>query len=118
MMAALLLIFILIIAITLTTYKCKTTDLEQTQIKLNAAKQKLETATEDLENYRSEITTSRHELEDSLLKLQKAYDTAALTQEQLAAAYLEIDEARWKLESPRSRLLDIVGVRPNIIGPL
>ena len=62
MMAALLLIFILIIAITLAIYKQKTTDLEQTQLELNAAKQKLEMATEeleadkiDLDNYRSEI---------------------------------------------------------------
>ena len=47
MMAALLLIFILIIAITLAIYKQKTTDLEQTQIELNAAKQKLEVATEE-----------------------------------------------------------------------
>ena len=48
MMAALLLIFILIIAITLAIYKQKTTDLEQTQIELNAAKQKLDIASEEL----------------------------------------------------------------------
>lgn len=125
MMAALLLIFILIIAITLAIYKQKTTDLEQTQIELNAAKQKLETATEelelakvDLDNYRSEIEASRLDLEDSLLKLQAAYDAAALTQEQLAAAYLEIDVARGELESTRSQLQDIVGVRTDIIGQL
>ncbi|MCM1046750.1 MAG: OmpA family protein [Candidatus Gastranaerophilales bacterium] len=125
MMAALLLIFILIIAITLAIYKQKTTDLEKTQVELNAAKQKLETATEelelakvDLDNYRSELEASRYELEDSLLKLQEAYDAAALTQEQLAAAYLEIDEARGELESTRSQLQDIVGVRTDIIGEL
>ncbi len=125
MMAALLLIFILIIAITLAIYKQKTSDLEQTQNELNAAKQNLETATEelelakiDLDNYRSEIEASRHDLEDSLLKLQEAYDAAALTQEQLAAAYLEIDEARGELESTRSQLQDIVGVRTDIIGQL
>ena len=125
MMAALLLIFILIIAITLAIYKQKTTDLEQTQLELNAAKQKLETATEelelakvDLDNYRSEIEASRLDLEDSLLKLQAAYDAAALTQEQLAAAYLEIDVARGELESTRSQLQDIVGVRTDIIGQL
>jgi len=125
MMAALLLIFILIIAITLAIYKQKTTALEQTQAELNAAKQKLETATEelelakvDLDNYRSEIEASRHDLEDSLLKLQAAYDEAALTQEQLAAAYLEIDEAKGELESTRSQLQDIVGVRTDIIRQL
>ncbi|MDE7225039.1 MAG: OmpA family protein [Acetatifactor sp.] len=125
MMAALLLIFILIIAITLAIYKQKTTDLEQTQMELNAAKQKLDLASEelelarvDLDNYRSEIEASKHDLEDSLLKLQEAYDAAALTQEELAAAYLEIDEARGELESTRSQLQDIVGVRTDIIGEL
>ena len=125
MMAALLLIFLLIIAITLANYKQKTTDLEQTQIELNAAKQKwviqseeLELARIDLDNYRSEIEASKHDLEDSLLKLQQAYDAAALTQEELAAAYLEIDEARGELESTRSQLQDIVGVRTDIIGEL
>lgn len=125
MMAALLLIFILIIAITLAIYKQKTTALEQTQLELNAAKQKLEAATEelelakvDLDNYRSEIEASRHDLEDSLLKLQQAYDAAALTQEELAAAYLEIDEARGELAATRSQLQDIVGVRTDIIRQL
>lgn len=125
MMAALLLIFILIIAITLAIYKQKTTDLEQTQIELNAARQKLDIASEelelarvDLENYRAEIDASKKDLEDSLLRLQEAYDAAALTQEELAAAYLEIDEARGELESTRSQLQDIVGVRTDIIGEL
>lgn len=125
MMAALLLIFVLIIAITLAIYKQKTTALEQTQLELNAAKQNLETATEelelakvDLDNYRSEIEASRHDLEDSLLKLQQAYDAAALTQEELAAAYLEIDEARGELAATRSQLQDIVGVRTDIIRQL
>lgn len=125
MMAALLLIFVLIIAITLAIYKQKTTDLEKTQMELNAAKQKLDLASEeldlariDLDNYRSEIEASKHDLEDSLLKLQEAYDAAALTREELAAAYLEIDEARGELESTRSQLQDIVGVRTDIIGEL
>lgn len=125
MMAALLLIFVLIIAITLAIYKQKTTDLEKTQMELNAARQKLDLASEeldlariDLDNYRSEIEASKHDLEDSLLKLQEAYDAAALTQEELAAAYLEIDEARGELESTRSQLQDIVGVRTDIIGEL
>ncbi|MDE7044217.1 MAG: OmpA family protein [Acetatifactor sp.] len=125
MMAALLLIFILIIAITLAIYKQKTTDLELTTLELNAeylklvmATDELEAAKIDLDNYRSEIEASRHDLEDSLLKLQEAYDAAALTQEELAAAYLEIDEARGELESTRSQLQDIVGVRTDIIGQL
>ncbi|MDE5746060.1 MAG: OmpA family protein, partial [Acetatifactor sp.] len=78
----------------------------------------LELARVELENYRSEIEASKHDLEDSLLKLQEAYDAAALTREELAAAYLEIDEARGELESTRSQLQDIVGVRTDIIGEL
>ncbi len=125
MMAALLLIFILIIAITLAIYKQKTADLEQTQLELNAARQKLDIASEeldlarvDLENYREEIESSKLELEESLQKLQEAYDAAALTQEELAAAYLEIDEARGELEATRSQLQDLIGVRTDIIREL
>ncbi len=42
MMAALLLIFILIIAITLAVYKQKTTDLDQTRLELDTAQSQLE----------------------------------------------------------------------------
>ena len=118
MMAALLLIFILIIAITLAIYRQKTTDLEQTQRELDAASLELENARIDLENYRLEIEASKTELEDSLAKLQDAYAQAALTQEELAAAYLEIDNARAELAATRDELADIVGIRTDIIGEL
>lgn len=118
MMAALLLIFILIIAITLAIYKQKTTDLEQTQVKLNAAQQELDAAREDLNSYRKEIELSEQELQASLDQLQQAYAHAAMTQEELAAAYLEIDNAKAELATTRSELQDIVGIRTDIIGEL
>lgn len=125
MMAALLLIFILIIAITLMIYRQKTTDLEKTQLDLNAAQL-------DLEQSRKEIEASNKELADSLAELQIAYDKMATTQEELNAAYLEIENAKAELaaatiqmentkaelDATKSELQDIVGIRTDIIGDL
>lgn len=111
MMAALLLIFVLIIAITLAIYKQKTTDLDQTRIELNSAK-------EDLDKYREEIALSNQELEDSLSRLQEAYAFSEMTQAELADAYLEIDNAKAELAATKSELQDIVGIRTDIIGEL
>lgn len=139
MMAALMLIFILIIAITLSIYKQKTTDLEQTKIELNSA-------TEDLEIYRAEIENSNKELENSLDELQEAYNQARkteqelqsayskaqLTETELANAYLEIEKAKSdlaaayeqmdatkaELSATKDELANIVGIRANIIGEL
>ena len=58
MMAALLLIFILIIAITLAIYKQKTTDLDKTRLELAAAQEQLDAARVDLENSKMEIEQS------------------------------------------------------------
>lgn len=111
MMAALLLIFVLIIAITLAIYKQKTTDLDQTRTELNSAK-------EDLDKYREEIALSNQELEDSLTRLQEAYAFSEMTQAELADAYLEIDNAKAELAATKSELQDIVGIRTDIIGEL
>jgi chemotaxis protein MotB len=125
MMAALLLIFILIIAITLMIYRQKTTDLENTQLELNAAQLELDNAKLNLEQSRKEIEASNQELANSLAELQIAYDAAAKTQEELTAAYVEIENARLELEeanlqldATRSELQDIVGIRTDIIGAL
>lgn len=118
MMAALLLIFILIIAITLAIYRQKTTDLERTQLDLNAAQQNLELARKDLENYRLEIEKSNQELAASLAKIQEESSRAAMTQVELDAAYLEIANAREELAATKSELEDIVGIRTDIIGEL
>ena len=104
MMAALLLIFILMIAITLGIYRQKQTDLENTQISLNAT--------------RSELETSREDLQASMDALEKAYAQASSTEAELAAAYREIDEAQAELRATKSELEDIVGIRTDIIRAL
>ncbi len=111
MMAALLLVFILIIAITLAIYKQKTTDLEATRLELSAAQA-------DLESFRAEIEKANEELSASLAELQIAYANAALTQEELNNAYLEIANAQQELAVTKSELQDIVGIRTDIIGAL
>lgn len=118
MMAALLLIFILIIAITLAIYKQKTNDLEQTRLDLSAAQEQLDAARADLENSKTDLELSNQELEASLAELQQAYDQAALTEEELNKAYLEIADARQELATTRSELQDIVGIRTDIIAAL
>ncbi len=125
MMAALLLIFVLIIAITLAIYKQKTVDLEQSQNSLGTARQELENARKeledaraDLEEYRAAIEQSNRELENSLAELQQAYANAALTQDELNKAYLEIENARNELTATRQELENIVGIRTDIIGAL
>ena len=118
MMAALLLIFILIIAITLAIYKQKTTALEKTQLALDQAREQLNLTMEDLERSKAEIEKSNEELASSLAELQQAYEQAALTQEELNKAYLEIESARNELTVTKNELQDIVGVRTDIIGAL
>ena len=111
MMAALLLIFILIIAITLAIYRQKTNDLDKTRLELSAAQSQLDATIEDLEK-------SNEELASSLAELQQAYEQAALTQEELNNAYLEIENARQELTTTKQELQDIVGIRTDIIGAL
>lgn len=111
MMAALLLVFILIIAITLAIYKQKTTDLETTR-------QALSLAQTDLEGFKAAIEKTNEELAASLAELQIAYADAALTQQELNDAYLEIENAQKELAATKSELQDIVGIRTDIIGAL
>lgn len=118
MMAALLLIFVLIIAITLAIYRQKTVDLEQSQNSLGIARQELEDAKADLEEYRAAIEKSNEELASSLAQLQQAYEDAALTKDELNKAYLEIENARNELTSTQQELEAIVGIRTDIIGAL
>ena len=118
MMAALLLIFVLIIAITLAIYKQKTTDLDQARADLALSQEDLSAAQADLEEYRAAIEKSNGELAASLEELQQAYANAALTQDELNKAYLEIDSARQELNTTRQELENIVGIRTDIIGAL
>ncbi len=125
MMAALLLIFILMIAITLAIYKQKTNDLEQTRLDLSAAQEQLDATRTDLENSKADLEQSKTDLElsnqelaASLAELKQAYDNAALTEEELNNAYLEIENAQKELATTKSELQDIVGIRTDIIGAL
>ena len=118
MLAALLLIFILMIAITLAIYRQKTNDLEQTRLELDTAQSRLDQTIEDLELSKAELEKSNGELASSLAQLQEAYDQAALTQEELNNAYLEIENARQELTTTKQELQDIVGIRTDIIGAL
>lgn len=111
MMAALLLLFVLIIAITLGIYKSRTTDLENARQQLNRTQADLE--------------ASEKERQDSLAKLSDAYAKQSLTEEELKSAYQMIDDAtaqlnntKEELDSAKSQLQDIVGIRTDIIGEL
>ena len=57
-------------------------------------------------------------MESSLAELQQAYANAALTQDELNKAYLEIENARNELTSTKQELENIVGIRTDIIGAL
>jgi len=118
MMAALLLFFVLIIAITMAVYRQKTVDLEKTEEELLAAKSQLELTLLDLESSKLELEKSNEELTLSLAQLQEAYIKEALTQEELNKAYLEIQNAQAELAVTRSELQDIVGIRTDIIKEL
>ena len=118
MMAALLLFFVLIIAITMAVYRQKTVDLEKTEAELNMAKGQLELTLDDLESSKTELEKSNEELRLSLAQLQEAYEKEALTQEELNKAYLEIQNAQTELAATKSELQDIVGIRTDIIKDL
>ncbi len=111
MMAALLLFFILIIAITMAVYRQKTADLAK-------AEAQLELTLKNLENSKLELEESNEELTLSLAQLQEAYAKEALTQEELRKAYLEVESARAELAVTRSELQDIVGIRTDIVKEL
>lgn len=118
MMAALLLFFVLIIAITMAVYRQKTADLEKTEAELNSARDQLELTLVDLESSKLELEKSNEELRLSLAQLQESYAKEAMTQEELNKAYLEIQNAQAELAATKSELQDIVGIRTDIIKAL
>lgn len=118
MMAALLLMFVLLIAITLSIYKQKTEDLDKTRLELDTARAQLDSVITDLENSKAEVEKSNEELAASLAQLQEAYAQAALTKEELNKAYLEIENGKQELAATKSELQNIVGIRTDIIGAL
>ena len=115
MMAALLLIFILMIAITLAIYRQKTDDLDQTKRELSTAQSELDATIADLERSKAELEKSNEDLASSLTQLQQAYDQAALTQEELNNAYLEIEDAREELTTTKQELQALVAAQSGSI---
>lgn len=111
MMAALLIIFILIIAITMAIYKQKNEELDSATAKLNKAWNDLEISQENLDLTQSELDDANEFAQMTAKELQAAY-------EQLSKVKIEVDDAREELRATKSELEDIVGVRTDIIGKL
>ena len=111
MMAALLLIFILIIAITLAIYKQKQTDLEVTQQQLSSTQADLAMSEEELKNYKALLDDANTKVSMTQEELQAAYNAIAAKQE-------EVDATQEELRATKSQLQDIVGVRTDIIRAL
>ena len=111
MMAALLLIFILIIAITLAIYKQKQTDLEVTQQQLSSTQADLAMSEEELKNYMAQLDDANTKVSMTQEELQAAYNAIAAKQE-------EVDATQKELRATKSQLQDIVGVRTDIIRAL
>ena len=111
MMAALLLIFILIIAITLAIYKQKQTDLEVTKQQLSSTQADLAMSEEELKNYMAQLDDANTKGSMTQEELQAAYNAIAAKQE-------EVDATQEELRATKSQLQDIVGVRTDIIRAL
>ena len=111
MMAALLLIFILILAITLAIYKQKQTDLEVTQQQLSSTQADLAMSEEELKNYMAQLDDANTKVSMTQEELQAAYNAIAAKQE-------EVDATQEELRATKSQLQDIVGVRTDIIRAL
>lgn len=111
MMAALLLIFILIIAITLAIYKQKQTDLEDTKQQLSSTQADLAMSEEELKNYMAQLDDANTKVSMTQEELQAAYNAIAAKQE-------EVDATQEELRATKSQLQDIVGVRTDIIRAL
>ena len=111
MMAALLLIFILIIAITLAIYKQKQTDLEVTKQQLSSTQADLAMSEEELKNYMAQLDDANTKVSMTQEELQAAYNAIAAKQE-------EVDATQEELRATKSQLQDIVGVRTDIIRAL
>lgn len=111
MMAALLIIFILVIAITMGIYKQKNAELDVATLQLNKAW--------------SDLEISKEKLKLSKAELEGLNEYATMTAEELKLAYAELNKAKAEIEDAneqlrvtRSDLQDIVGIRTDIITSL
>jgi len=111
MMAALLIIFILIIAITMAIYKQKNNELDKSTANLNAALAALEISQQDLKNSQDELADANEFAAMTAQELQEAYA-------KLAKARGEVEDSQKELEETRGELQNIVGIRTDIIAQL
>lgn len=144
MLAALLLIFILIIAITLAIYKQKTTDLdkargeldktqselniamgdlEAAQAELDAAQAELDAAQADLDSARVDLDIAKEDLEDYRIALEKynqeLQDSLAELQQAYADAALtqdELNKAYLEIEKGQQELASTKQELQDIVG--
>ncbi|MBQ9210799.1 MAG: OmpA family protein [Clostridia bacterium] len=129
MMAALLLIFVLILAYSLYQYftmlETKTAELEEQQTLLLAQQVLLNSKEEELSSLQISLDTKQQELDEANAQLLTREQLLALLQQQLEDKENELTLATAKLEEQQialatqaKRLDDLVGVRTNIIRDL
>ena len=129
MMAALLLIFVLILSYSLYQYfsmlEAKTAELEEQQTLLLAQQVLLNDKETELQDLQISLTTKQNELDEANAALLSREQMLALLQKQLEAKETELAAATVKLEEQQqaltlqaARIDDLVGVRTNIIREL
>ncbi|MBQ9251218.1 MAG: OmpA family protein [Clostridia bacterium] len=129
MMAALLLIFVLILTYSLYQYftmlETKTAELEEQQTLLLAQQVLLNSKEEELSSLQISLDTKQQELDEANAQLLTREQLLALLQQQLEDKENELTLATAKLEEQQialatqaRRLDDLVGVRTNIIRDL
>lgn len=129
MMAALLLIFVLILTYSLYQYftmmETKTAELEEQQRLLLTQQTLLNNKEEELDSLKISLDTKQQELDEANAQLLTREQTLALLQAQLAekesalaAAQDKLEEQQVALAEQARRLDELVGVRTNIIRDL
>ena len=129
MMAALLLIFVLILTYSLYQYftmlETKTAELEEQQRLLLTQQTLLNSKEEELDSLKISLDTKQQELDEANAQLLTREQTLALLQAQLAekesalaAAQDKLEEQQIALAEQARRLDELVGVRTNIIRDL
>ena len=129
MMAALLLIFVLILAYSLYQYftmlEAKTAELEEQQTLLLAQQVLLDDKEKELSTLQVSLNAKQEALDEANARLLTREELLALLQAQLEEKELALTNARTKLEEQQTalalqarRIDDLVGVRTNIIREL
>lgn len=129
MMAALLLIFVLILAYSLYQYftmlETKTSELEEQKLLLLTQQSQLDDKERELRSLQSSLSSKQEELDAAnAALLTREEELAALQaqlqekEEALAAATARLEEQQQALAAQATRIDDLIGVRTNIIRDL